>query len=179
MAEINAETIATTQELAAIFGVTDRRVQQLQKEGVISQVGRNEYNLSETIQRYIRSFQVVSSNKKYQDERTKLTQANREIAEIELQLLKGDVHRSDDVRDILHEMLSNFRSRLLVMPARAAVEISAVSDVGEIQQILKREVSDALTELSEYDPAKLQKMSKDRVVDVAVKSSAKKKTKSK
>lgn len=179
MAEINAETIATTQELAAILGVTDRRVQQLQKEGVISQVGRNEYNLSETIQRYIRSFQVGSSNKKYQDERTKLTQANREIAEIELQLLKGDVHRSDDVRDILHEMLSNFRSRLLVIPARVAVEISAVSDVGEIQQILKREVSDALTELSEYDPAKLQKMSKDRVVDAVVKSSAKKKTKSK
>lgn len=164
MPNITAASTCTTAEIATILGISDRRVQQLTKQGVIKQQGRNEYNISEAVQKYISSIQG-NTKKEFQEERTKLTKANREKAEIELQMLRGEIHHSEDVKKIMFDMLSAFRSRLLAIPVKAAPPLTAETELLAVQNILKAEIYDALSELSEYDPAKFYRQSRERVTE--------------
>jgi hypothetical protein len=159
---ITKQTTCTTSELAMVLGVSDRRIQQLVKEGLITPIGRNEYNLSETVHAYIKTVQGKSKSE-YQDERTKLTKTNREKAEIELQLLRGEVHHSEDVKKVMFDMLGAFRSRLLAIPQKAAPAATVETELIPMQNLLKSEIYDALTELSGYHPGKFYRQGKDAV----------------
>jgi phage terminase Nu1 subunit (DNA packaging protein) len=159
---ITKQTTCTTSELAMVLGVSDRRIQQLVKEGLITPIGRNEYKLSETVQSYIKTVQGKQKSE-YQEERTKLTKTNREKAEIELQLLRNEVHHSEDVKRVMYDMLGAFRSRLLAIPQKVAPAATVETDLLKMQNLLKAEIYDALTELSEYDPGKFYRQSEDAV----------------
>ncbi len=87
--EKNKETKAGAQlypvgTIAQLFGLTERRVQQLTQEGVISavRVGRyNKYNLLETIRRYIAYLQTkVAEREGGRDEETELRAREAEIS---------------------------------------------------------------------------------------------------
>ena len=156
-----AEEVVMTHEIAEIFGCTPRWVNELTNGGVIVQVERGKYHLGETIRRYIASIKQQAEEKDKEEtdlreEQTMLTRANRKMAELELAVMNGDLHRSEDVKDIMNEMLAAFRSRLLAIPARLAPEITAANDPMVAQQLIKGEIYDALSELSEYDPAKFK-----------------------
>ena len=179
-----SEEIILTHELAEIFGCSPRWVNQLTTNNLLTQVGRGKYKLGDAIREYIAAIKLQAEESDDQEtdlraEQTMLTRANRKMAELELAVMNGDLHRSEDVKSIMNEMLVSFRSRMLTIPARATPEITASTDANLIQQVIKREVYDALSELSEYDPAKYYEKSKERIVGAAVKSSDKDKPKEK
>ena len=84
-------------------------------------------------------------------EKAKHEKAKREMAELELQKRRNEVHEAENVRIVMSDMLSNLRSQLLGIPAKMAPRLtdrSADYIAGELTQ----EIEDRLTELCDYSP---------------------------
>ena len=168
-----AEEKILTHELAAIFGCSPRWINQLTTNGLLTQVERGRYQLGSTIREYIASIKQQAEEKDEEEtdlraEQTLLTRANRKMAELELAVMNGKLHRSEDVQSIMNEMLTSFRSRLLAIPARISPEVAAATDAMVVQQMIKGEIYDALSELSEYDPAKFTTAGNGQEADTVV-----------
>lgn len=159
----------STSELAEILGLSDRRIRQLEQEGVISKIERGKFNLPKAVQQYI-SWIKSQAAAKYEEEldlrkeKTLLTRAQRQKTELELQIMRGELHRSEDVQRVMNDMLGAFRARCLAIPSKAAPQIQGQTDLAVIQDVIKKEVYEALAELSEYDPEVFYSQSKDQLV---------------
>lgn len=146
--------------LANIFGITDRRVRQLAEEGVIARVKKGRYDLVESIKGYIvylKTNQDIKESKSeadldYDMERAKHERIKREIAELNLAEMKGQIHYADDVEKVMNDMLSNFRSKVLSMASKLAPILIARNDINQIQDMINKEAYEVLEELSNYDP---------------------------
>ena len=168
-----AEEIILTHELATIFGCSPRWINQLTTNGLLTQAERGRYQLGSAIREYIAAIKQQAEEKdeeetNLRDEQTMLTRANRKMAELDLAVMNGKLHRSEDVQNIMNEMLTSFRSRLLAIPARISPEVAAATDAMVVQQMIKGEIYDALSELSEYDPAKFMTAGNGQEADTVV-----------
>ncbi|MBE3586557.1 MAG: type IV toxin-antitoxin system AbiEi family antitoxin domain-containing protein [Thermoanaerobacter sp.] len=159
--------IVSTSELAEILGITDRRIRQLEKAGIISKLGRGKFDLAAAVQQYISWLKAQAAETDEEldlkKEKTLLTRANRQKAELELQIMRGELHRSEDVRRVMNDMLGAFRARCLAIPTKAAPRLQGQTDLAVIQDIIKKEVYEALMELSDYDPEVFYARSKDKL----------------
>lgn len=61
------------------------------------------------------------------------------------------------MEEFLTNMLVSFKSRLLSIPQKVAPIVVSEDDVNRISDILEKEIFEALEELSEYDPLKIDK----------------------
>lgn len=160
--------IVSTKEISEILGLSDRRIRQLEKEGALVKIGHGKFDLKASVQKYIEF--IKEQAKKTEEElnltkeKTLLTRANRQKVELELQIMRGELHRSEDVRRVMNDMLTAFRARCLAIPSKAAPRLQAQTDVAVIQDIIKKEVYEALTELSDYNPEVFYSYSKDDLV---------------
>jgi phage terminase Nu1 subunit (DNA packaging protein) len=158
----------TTRELAHILGVSDRRVQQLVTMGAFPRVDRGKYDLPTVVQSYIAFFRAQFENISDEEldlraEKALLTRAQRKKVELELKIMQGELHRSDDVRRVMNDMLGAFRARCLSIPTKAAPRVQG-KDLNAVKDVLKKEIYEALSELTDYDPEVFYKQSKDKLV---------------
>lgn len=159
--------VVSTAEISEILGLSDRRIRQLEKEGALVKIGRGKYDLKASVQRYIEY--IKEQGEKTEEEldltreKTLLTRANRQKVELELQIMRGELHRSEDVRCVMNNMLGAFRARVLAIPSKTAPQLLAQTDLAVVQDIIKKEVYEALQELSEYDPHVFYAQSKDKL----------------
>lgn len=65
-------------------------------------------------------------------------------------LAEGLLVNSDDVKRELENMLVSFRSRILLIPRKLSAQISQMSDIHKVEELLNRELRDTLTTLSQY-----------------------------
>lgn len=156
MTKLNEKTLVGTSEFAAVVGKSPQWIRQLTRENVLAQVSRGKYNLAESIQSYI-DFAAGSAGQSDKDlnlnkEKALLTRAKRIMAEKELKTMDGELHRSEDVEKVMTKMLMNARSRLLAIPSKAAPLVIGNDEIGHVQEIIKKEVYEALNELANYDP---------------------------
>ena len=152
----------TSTVLANLFGMTSRRIRQLENEGVIKKVARGKYSLQENIKSYI-TFIKASVNLKennteetkinYDEEHALLEKRKREKIELELAAMRGTMHFSEDVERVMNDMLSNFRAKILALPSRVAPRLIGIDTIADIQEILQIETLEVLQELSEYNPS--------------------------
>lgn len=159
--------IVSTAEISEILGLSDRRIRQLEKEDALVKINRGKYDLKASVQRYIEYIKAQAEKTEEEldltKEKTLLTRANRQKVELELQIMRGELHRSEDVRRVMNNMLGAFRARVLAIPSKTAPQLLAQTDLAIIQDILKKEVYEALQELSEYDPHVFYAQSKDKL----------------
>jgi len=148
--------------LANLFGLSTRRIRQLEEESVINKVARGKYSLQENIKSYITFIKTTANLKEnkneelkvnYDEEHALLEKAKREKAELEVAAIRGTMHFSEDVERVMNNMLSNFRAKILALPSRAAPSLITLTVIADIQQILQMEVLDILHELSNYNPS--------------------------
>lgn len=153
-------TIVNSVTLGNIWGITDRRVRQLREEGVISEVARGKYDLIECTRRYC-EYLRQAANAQANSKEAKLNidvekalheRAKREKAELQLQIMRGEVHLGTDVERIMTDMISRAKTKLLALPAKVAPYVIGYDNIAKIQSILSRHIEEALQELSEYDP---------------------------
>jgi len=151
--------------LANICNLTNERIQQLTKENVIIKKERGRYELWASLKNYIKYLQVRVGGSRgasgdevegddagnYQRHRARLYKAKAENAEIEVGLIKGNVHESRAVEKVWDDMISNARSKLLAMPTKLAPKLEGVTDIAELKEIIESEIYQALQELSDYD----------------------------
>ena len=150
--------------IATLFGLTVRRIQQLTQDGIIKteQVGRQRrYDLLDTVRRYIAYLQDKCNSKGGNKDDTgnesrklkadaDIKEMKAAIAEMELQELKGEMHRSEDVEAMTTDLVFTIRSMMLALPGRLAIDLAPISKPAEISERIKQEVHAILLELSNY-----------------------------
>ena len=87
----------------------------------------------------------------YGIERTLLTKAQREKAELELSVMRGELHHAEDVEAVMNTMVSSFRTRILSIPTKAAGELLNKTTLAEVKEILTKFMYEALNELADYN----------------------------
>ena len=155
-------------ELAAILGITDRRVRQLKSEfGLFSGnaaegKGIKKYCLERCVPEYINyklETEAPQGTFNKEKEQAEHEQIKKKISILKLRRLKRELHEADDVEEFLTNMLVDFKNRLLSVPHKVAPLVVSEDDVNVILGILEKEIFQTLEELSEYDPLKIDKES--------------------
>ena len=152
--------IYTRRLIAQVLTISDKRVKQLTDEGVIPEFSPGHYKLLPAVQGYIGYLQSQISDddlaSNYNVEKARLTRTKRELAELDLQLERNNLHRSDAVEFFVTNMLVAFKAKLDTLPHKVLPSILGLPDDGDkaerVLAILKSAITDALDELSEYDP---------------------------
>lgn len=154
-------------ELAAILGVTDRRIRQLKQEfglfekGMSAGKAKKNYCLEKCVPEYI-NYKLETevpqgTNYNREKEQAEHEQIKKKISILKLRKLRRELHEAQDVEEFLTEMLVNFKNKLLNLPQKTAPLITGEDDINVVTELLEKEVLSALDELAEYDPYKIDK----------------------
>ena len=144
-------TLYTSKAVAQWLGLTERRIRQMRDAGIIRETKPGLYDMKPTVQDYLAYLRNNTGDLNQQ--RAELTKTKKELAKLELDERKGDLHRTEDIEQALTTMLMNFRTKVMSMPAKLAKTLAGMSDNAEIYDLLKKETDEALDELSDYDTA--------------------------
>lgn len=125
-------------------------MRQLRDEGVIVEARPGLYELQPTVARYI-TYIGGAGKETLTNERMKLTRAKREAAELENELRKGEVHRTEDIERGIKSMFLNIRSRFLALPAKLSPTLATMggNQTGIFDE-LKQAIDEILEEMSDY-----------------------------
>lgn len=172
------QNLQNSATIAKLFGVTDRRVQQLAKEGVIPAAKTKPYmfDLLPTIQTYIKYLSDKANGKEgksadtVQAESDKLRaeadlkQSKAKIADMQLKELEGKMHRSEDVAAVMDDLVYSIRSMIMALPGRLAMDVTQAANANEASAIIRAECSKILNELAgyKYDPEEYRRRVRDR-----------------
>ncbi|MFP9128528.1 hypothetical protein [Niallia sp. BSM11] len=163
----NIPKVVTTAEISEILGVSKRRIQQFADEGALVRLNRGYYDLAASINKFIEyqiSKALPNDSKIDKEEEMALwTRAKKEKTQLEVQIIKGELHRSEDVKRIMNDMLIAFRQKTLSLPSKMAPQLIMVEDLQVIKDLLKNSVIELLTELKDYDPSVFYEISKDKM----------------
>lgn len=168
---VTDETEVSTTELAMVIGVTARRVQQMTQDGTLQTIRRGHFLLADNVQRYI-SFitgsQMSDEDRKLEKARkaaeVKIKMAKADIAKLEADELKGNMHRSEDVAALTEDMVMTIRSMMNALPGRLSVMCAKAETAEECSVIIRDGVYAIMAELTKYayDPAKYEKLVRER-----------------
>lgn len=153
-------------ELSGILGISERQIRSLRNEhGILNPVSvagrgrKNTFKLEQCVPEYIR-FKVagvtdggkglVREREQAEHERIK-----KQISELKLRRLKRELHEAKDVETFLTDMLVAFRARLITIPQKLAPLVIAETDANHVRDMIESEIFEAIEELSEYDPLKI------------------------
>lgn len=176
MQEQNTNETVSSSVLAQVFGLTTRRIQQLYADGVIPGEKRGHairYDLRAACKAYIEHLRdeanaknpnEKSLEKQRLEEDVRLKRAKAEQAELELEELRGNMHRSADVEEAINGLVYATRSDLTALPGRVAMDAFGAKTAAEVSQIVKREVNQIMDDLSHYlyDPDWFAQMVRER-----------------
>lgn len=189
MANDTANPTVNVGTLAKLFSLTEVRVQQLEKMGVVVRVARGKYDLWQSIRGYIKYLQDRAFGKKESDigggandlqsERKRLTSARADIAEIEANLMKAKVHDAEIVAEIWADMATNVKAKVGTLPVKCAGDVYNLFaahvpaeylekvDLVAVRECMGDTCRNAMKEVSEYDASSLvQKFVAERQQDL-------------
>lgn len=172
------QLLVGSDDIAEVFSVEPRRVQQLTKEGVISATrdgNAYKYDLIPTIKTYIKYLSDKANGrekpKKGESAEMRRLEAEADLkrskadkAALELQELEGNMHNSEDVEALFSGFTSDVKSQLLALPSRCAKDAHEAKTTAETAEVIKKEVYIILNNLSEhkYDPDKFAERVRER-----------------
>ena len=150
MAERLTYPVAT---IAKLLELTDRRVQQLATDGVIPKAERGRYDLIATVQGYVRflrerAFGAVANTDSH-TEKTRLTAAQANIAEMQEAEMRGELVRAEEIYRELYTLTRTARNGLLTIADRISVEVAAESDHHTVHEMIENEVETVMAEMLE------------------------------
>lgn len=149
-------TTVPIEVLARILDLSDRRIPQLVAEGIIPKTDRGRYPLIPCVQGYIRYLRAGSKGQNLGSEalavnHAKLTSARAEIEELKRAKMAGEMVPRDQIARAWSEVCMTVRSHLLGIPARLAARIGMAKNAVEVQQILRRDIEESLSELAKVN----------------------------
>lgn len=142
--------------IAKLLDLSERRVQQLGREGVIPKATRGQYDLIGSVRGYIRYLrdQVAKAQAgapDYAAERARFIRARADLAEMEAAQRRGAVIAAEDVEAAWIAVLALLRTRLLALPDRLAPQLHAEDGPAGVRDGLRGAIREALEELAETD----------------------------
>lgn len=150
MSSNNTVPLAT---IAKLLDLTERRVNQLAKEGVLPKAARGRYELVPVVRAYISYLRDRAVNSDvgpddYATQRTRLTKAKADMAEMEKQQMENSLIPAEDVSDAWEAMVSNMKAKMLSLPSKVSTSVFVAEDVSETKRLIKEQVNEALAELA-------------------------------
>lgn len=169
----DGKNLVGTKELAKLFGLTDRRIQQLTADGILTpelvkvetgKKAQRRYDLLPAVHSYILYLQEKAQRKQpvipeitdegiqhIDIERAKHEHTKNEIDQMKLEEMKGNLVDIERVHFRYANHILKCKSKLLAMPNKVAPKLEGKKKL-EISSIMKDEIEKALTELYNYDP---------------------------
>ena len=146
--------------LANIFGLTERSIRLKTEEGIIVRASKGRYRLVESLKNYVLALRLQADGLTTDDpdgeinideEKALHERIKRHISELKLQVMKGDLHKAEDVERVMMDMLAAFKTRLMNIPSKVAPALEN-RDAAYIKDRLTKEVLEVLNELKDYNP---------------------------
>lgn len=140
--------ITSTAILAELLGLSSRRIQQLVTAKILPVPGPKGHDLRIAVPAYLKFIQQPGKSANLADAKTKLTEVQTEIKRLELARLNGEVVATTDAAKIWETVATAIRSQFLALPTKLAPMVQAARTIPEVQQMLKKEITQVLSELS-------------------------------
>ena len=159
--------LVSAKALAEMFNVTQSWIRTLERDGILVKESRGKYDLKNSVKNYIMNLRVKIDEQTQADprcldedlegeldldkEKAIHERVKRHISELRLALMKGDVHKSEDVEMVMTDMLSKFKTRIECLPSKLAPIMAMETNKEKVKDILDREMRQVLEQLSEYN----------------------------
>lgn len=167
-ASLLPETCSATQ-LSEILGLSRRNVLDWANRGVLVKAGAGRYRTVESIHAYIAHLRESAAGRAttkgvtLADERAMLTATQRQIQELKLAQLKGDVLTLEEVAESWSEFATSVKGMVLALPGKARQTIPHLT--AHDGETLKRICRDSLTELAQEVAAVVIGADEDKLKD--------------
>ena len=160
--------------LAYVLGLTSGRVYQMEGEEKIFRTSTPQgdlFKLASSVQAYIDSVTGEDDEESatYRVSREKAEaeykHAKAQLAALEVEEVRGSLHRSSDVQAITEDYLFAVRGLLMSLPGQLATEVARSDSPAECAAIIRTVVNQVLMEMSQYgyDPAKYEERVRERL----------------
>lgn len=135
--------------MAKVLGLTQGRISQLLDEGIlVRDEESNQPRLLEGLRNYYLSKNAAGSGVNFWTEKALHEKAKRELAELTLQQRKGELYEAAVVEQVLAEIFTECRNKLLGIGHKLAKRLEGRT-AAQICDIIDEEINDCLKELSE------------------------------
>ena len=138
--------------IAKLLKLTERRVQQLAKDGIIPKAERGKYDLIGSVQGYIDYLKAKVGGEFTAEEvlknKNKLLKAKAELAEIDKMKASGELIPKEEVKRTWLELVQKVKQKLLSIPNKVAPIVVTIKSINEIKLILQDKIYEALYEIS-------------------------------
>lgn len=142
-------------DLAALAGVTDRRIRQLTQEGKLSRSSRNKYKLGDAVRVLIGLAADASDSTEMQREKLRKLRADANLAELEFSTAKGLVAPVEQMERIWQRTCATIRAKMLQLPQRAAIALLGETSETRFKAVLSDEIKQALNSAAQQVPEEL------------------------
>lgn len=168
-----ANALCTATTLGDVMGVSDRRVRQLTKEGVLTAARTKfsgmHYRLGDSVKSFVKHQretlikQYGSTNAEYESARTRQMVATADQAELRTKQLKGESYHGADVEFAIVNMLTYIKQGLRGIASAASRKLIGKKNFKEVHDILTAEIDGVLTKISTPDKETFRQLSAARL----------------
>jgi phage terminase Nu1 subunit (DNA packaging protein) len=154
--------------IAELFSVTERRVEQLAQKKIIPKAAKGLFDLGPTVQAYIRYLHGLTNgaisadsaelNQRLLQAQAEEREAKARMTELDLSVMRGQLHEAEHVKKIMTDMIVASRSLLLAIPSKASTIVANMAEPTEVAAYLRAMINEALEILSEYDAEKFNSL---------------------
>jgi hypothetical protein len=139
-----------TRQLGTILGLTERRISDLVKLGVLPSATPKGYRLIPCVTGYIAFLKKDKGT--ISDEKVKLLVAKRQLLEMDVRQRQGELIEKFQADQDAFTFARRCRDVLLSIPDRTSGLLAAESDQWKVYQMLEKEIHQVLCELSGAQP---------------------------
>ncbi|PWG16095.1 terminase small subunit, Nu1 [Salibaculum griseiflavum] len=142
--------------IARLLDLSERRVQQLSREGLIPKAERGQYDLIGSVRGYVRYLRDQAQKAQagapdYASERARFIRARADLAEMEAEEKRHALIAADQIEAAWIAVLALLRTRLLALPDRLAPQAFEKSTVGDTRNLIRAAIREVLDDLAEPD----------------------------
>lgn len=140
--------------IAQLLKLSERRIQQLVKDGIIPRPVKGEYEPIGCIHGYIDYLKKLAAGNgelSLTDERTRLTKYQADLAEIQLKKERGELITSAIAIEAWGRVVSAVRQKLLALSTRLAPVVATTQSLPEIKERIDSATHEVLNELANPD----------------------------
>lgn len=142
--------------IAKLLDLSEWRVQQLSRYGVIPKANRGQYELIGSVRGYVQylrdqAAKAQSGAPDYASERARFIRARADLAEIEADEKRGSVISAEDVEAAWIAILALLRTRLLSLPDRLAPQVHEQIKLADTRNLIRAAISEVLDDLAQTD----------------------------
>lgn len=148
MKKTDARFVVPVTDIAAIFGVADRTIQRLVKEG-LPQIGHGKYDVRQCVQWQFGQLRSEAATREGLNPRDELAIAQKERVGLEIAQLRGTLIPRDLVSRAMNQVAALVSSQLDGLAPRLAGELADMTDPQQIQATLLREARTTRTAIAQ------------------------------